>query len=101
MHAFNALNLCCHHADVLQSATHPAAMYGVIEVTDVDDPHQHTDHGNGLGEESAKLVQLLLQGRHLFIRLCHCMPAATPCKGLGRRHSTPSLGTIGFRVIRV
>lgn len=52
-------------------------MYWVVKVANVDDPHQHADHGNGFGEEGAKLIQLLLQGCHLIIRLCHGMPAAS------------------------
>ena len=33
---------------VLVQKAHPAAVYGVTEVADVNDPHQHTDHGNRL-----------------------------------------------------
>ena len=63
----------------------------VIEVANVDDPHQHADHSDGLGEEGAELVQLLLQGCHLFVCLCHRMPTAEPiCRGLVCSHSSSS-----------
>lgn len=44
----------------------PAAMDGVLEVADVDDPHQDADNGDGLGKEVAELVQLPLQRRQLL-----------------------------------
>lgn len=46
-------------------------MDGVIEVTDVDDPHGDADEGDDLGQLLAKLVQLLLQGRLLLLRRSH------------------------------
>ena len=65
-------------------------MYGVIEVADVDDPDQHTDHSNCLGQEGAELVQLLLQGCHLFTCLCHCMSAAPTRRATVCVHCAPS-----------
>lgn len=57
--------------------SYPAAMYGIFEVANVDDPHQDTHYSNSFGQEGAKLIQLPLQ-RGGFIRcLGHCMPDAS------------------------
>lgn len=46
----------------------------VSKVADVDDPHSHAGHGDGAGQLSPKLVQLLLQRRPLWLHSCHLAP---------------------------
>ena len=45
-------------------------MDGVLEVADVDDPHQDADNGDGLRQEVAELIQFALQRRHLLGLRC-------------------------------
>lgn len=54
--------------EVIDRPSHPgAAVDGVTEVADIDDPDGHADEGDDLGELLAKLVQLLLQRRFLLL----------------------------------
>lgn len=48
-----------------------AAVDGVSEVADVDDPHGDTDQGDDLGELLPELIQLLLQRGLLLLRRRH------------------------------
>ena len=51
-------------------------MYGILEVADVNDPHQNAHHSNSFGQERAKFIQLPLQGSGLICCLRHGMPVA-------------------------
>lgn len=46
-------------------------MGGIGKVTDVNDPHGHADHGDGARQLLPKLIQLLLQGRPLWLHGSH------------------------------
>ncbi|KAI3481410.1 hypothetical protein L1887_56237 [Cichorium endivia] len=52
--------------EVVHGAAHPAVVGGVVEVAEVDDPDEDADDGDDLGEEFAKVVELLLE-RRLFV----------------------------------
>lgn len=58
-----------------------AAVDGVSEVADVDDPHSHADQGDDLGELLAELIQLLLQRRLLLFCGCHLISDLTDLCG--------------------
>jgi len=73
-HLLNAIANELHKTGFVTGA-YPASVYGITEVPNVDDPHQHTDHRNSFGQEAAKLIQFLLQGCHLISCLSHGVPA--------------------------
>ncbi len=56
--------------EVIDGASEPApTMCSVREVTQVDQPHYHTDHRDHVRQLRPKLVQLLLEWRLLLLRL--------------------------------
>lgn len=68
------------HSDleVVDSTTDPgAAVDGVVEVANVDEPDSHTDEGDDFGELLAKLIQLLLQGGLLLFSGSHLITDLT------------------------
>mmetsp|Transcript_18113 Transcript_18113/g.45606 ORF Transcript_18113/g.45606 Transcript_18113/m.45606 type:complete len:286 (-) Transcript_18113:502-1359(-) len=57
--------------EVVDAALHPASQRRVLEAVDVDDPHQHADARDHLGQQLTKLVQLGLEGRHHLLLVRH------------------------------
>lgn len=51
--------------EVVDSTLGPAAMTGVVEVGNVDQPDEDADNGNDLGQVVTKVVEFLLQGGRL------------------------------------
>lgn len=80
------------HSDleVVDGAADPgAAVHGVVEVADVDDPHGDADERDDLGELLAELVQLLLQRRALLLRARHLVADLADLRGArcGHHHA--------------
>lgn len=69
-------------------------MDGVVEVTDVDEPHSHTDEGDDFGELLTKLIQLLLQGGLLLLSGSHLVTDFTDLSGhTSGNHNSNSLAS--------
>lgn len=62
-------------------------MHGVVEVSDVDEPHCHADEGDDFGELLAELVQLLLQWRLFLLRGRHLVTDLSDLRGDAGGHS--------------
>ena len=73
----------CHgDLEVVDGTADPgAAVHGVAEVADVDEPHGDADERDDLGQLLAKLVQLLLQGRLLLLCGRHLVTDLTDLRG--------------------
>mmetsp|Transcript_28004 Transcript_28004/g.69930 ORF Transcript_28004/g.69930 Transcript_28004/m.69930 type:complete len:519 (+) Transcript_28004:1557-3113(+) len=50
---------CDGDFEVVDAATQEAAMRGIAEISEVDEPDDHTDDANHLGEQLPELIQLL------------------------------------------
>ena len=97
-HGRETLGDCGHgqrHSDleVVDRPTDPgASVDGVVEVSDVDDPHGNADEGDDLGQLLAKLVKLLLQGRLLLLSGSHLVTNLTNlCVNAGGHNHTHGL----------
>lgn len=63
---------CDSDLEVVHGPADPrAAVNGIVEVSDVDEPHSDADERDDLGELLAELVQFLLQWRALLLRGYH------------------------------
>jgi len=90
--------------EVVDGPTDPgAAVDGVVEVADVDEPDGDADEGDDLGELLPKLVQLLLQGGLVLLGGRHLVPDLPDLRVDPRGHhdadgfARPDVGALGGR----
>lgn len=62
------------HLEVVDCTLRPTMMTRIVEIPDVDDPNKNADSSDDLGQDVAKIIDLLLQRRLLAdLRRDGCM----------------------------